>query len=243
MHRGTGDMGCNTHYADYAGEAHTEVRSPCKRRATGSNPVSGSYTIGGVNLRFNKSFPWAAIALLVMFILVVSLTGCGPATPPEPTATRVPTATATLEPTEAPDWYNWWRNPQEEWPSEVNGIPVCYVTIGDERAFMLKIATYNPKGVPVFYFSEVDEFGDNIIAKRTVAPPGDIIMVRADGNIYTRYDFIENDTNQCRAFQGDGGNHAYWIMYENNIDGHDIAEHPDRPLFVFVRDISAEYVP
>lgn len=174
--------------------------------------------------------------IILVFVLVLLVLGSCTSTPPIPT----PTPTAT-EPA-LPDWYGWWNKPSEQWPSEIDGMRVCYVVVSQNTP-LLKQSRENDQGVPIFTFSQVPEFGGTLLNQRTIAKTGKILMVWAQGDIWTHYEFIADDSPFCRPFQADGGNHVYWLMYEQIVDGRELWRHPDRPLFIWVKVINQEIVP
>lgn len=177
----------------------------------------------------------------VIFILVVvgvMFSGCAPT--PEPTPTITPTPTELPFP-EGEDWYGWWNKDFDEWPREIDGQRVCYIQVSEDKA--LWEDGDGDRGEPILpVISQVPEFGGNIIQQRTIAKEGKWLMVYARGSIFTRYDFIEDDTAACRPFRGDGGRHVYLVMEEQIVDNHGIWEHPDRPLYFRVLFTAKEFI-
>lgn len=180
--------------------------------------------------------------VLFILILVVSLlTGCIDIPEPTPSPTITPTPTTLPYPQEEV-WYGWWNKPFDEWPTEVDGLDVCYIRLAEDTA--LYRDADNVRGEPILpVFSQVPDFGDGILQQRTVAKEGKWLMVYARGTIFSNYEFIENDSQTCRAFRGDGGRHVYLVMEEQIVDGRELWVHPHLPLYMRVSKINAEFVP
>ena len=150
--------------------------------------------------------------------------------PPQPTSSA---------PTEIPfDVTRWWEFPESLWPKYVNGYRVAYLKViaadGVNLRYAYKtsrVGEYNE--IRVFRISQPkglrpDADPLSLVARRVKAKYGNIIMVWANGNIYQGIPFKA----YARPFMGDGGNHSFLIMYENNIDGIYMGAHPQRPLFI-----------
>ena len=184
--------------------------------------------------------------LTVLFVLLITfvMVGCAPTGGDCPTPTDVPVSTVTdVPPVSTPtdvelDPMTWWEHPTTRtWPKELSGIKVAYLKVtgnvllrreysnnGDSRVFL--ISTF--KGL------RPDQ--NTIVSQRVEAKAGKIIMIIANpsqipgegAGVYRDVPF----SDYARPFKGDGGNHAFWIMSENIIDGIYIGDHPQSPLFL-----------
>ena len=186
--------------------------------------------------------------LTILFVLFM-LVGCGPTDHTHPTLTpvntEIPAATVTEpvktgEPTgtnEPIDIRRWWEYPPEDWPTHVDGLRVAYLQV-TENVLLRRVYTINGD-TRVFVISTVKNLrpGVNTIpSQRVEAKAGKVIMVIANPaqipgegpGIYRNVPF----SDYARPFKGDGGNHMFWVMEENLIDGILLSEHPGTPLFL-----------
>lgn len=152
-------------------------------------------------------------------------------------------------PTDPPAEFYWTNNStMEQAVDVVNGWKASYVRV-KEGAFL-----WMPDKQNVLTPSQPSEFGDTMTA-RTKFKRGQILLVvrepsytkpgadAPDEKIY-RIDGLEHITNiksEKRPFPiaFNGGERAFVVGWEQRIDGHDIASHPDRlrPLVVRAEDV------
>ena len=191
-------------------------------------------------MKLRKLLVWLVLAIG----LVVSVSACSPTPPPTPTATVVPEPTTPVA-TPTFDWLEilpgWQKIPLEERPWVVEGHKVCYVRVHD-NTYLRKISGYNDQGYPILVISQNPYFGGTNIHQRTLAREGTEIMVWADGKVYSGFDWIDPDSKQCRPYDADGHLVSYEITPYNRIDGKDLREHPDMPLYIRVIHVDAEFV-
>lgn len=130
----------------------------------------------------------------------------------------------------------WWEYPQEEWPSNIDGMRVGYVMVGVDKSplYTLKDET----NIPVIYESDEIREGDNTDAKRIIAKAGKWLMVYALGDTWGYGD--------PRPFgqEIDGDDLYYLVMQEQVVDGIHLLELPEYfPLYVKYADITKTYMP
>lgn len=180
----------------------------------------------------------------ILFVLFI-LASCAPLDCDCPTIPPAPTATATIQPTtppnetqEPPDPRRWWEHTSTDtWPTEIDGIKVAYLIV-TENVLLRREYSIKENGTRVFIISTVKGLrpgSDTIPSRRVEAKAGKIIMIvknpsQIPGEGAGVYTIPFSD--YVRPFKGDGGNHAFWIMHENIIDGIYIGDHPGTPLFL-----------
>ncbi len=143
---------------------------------------------------------------------------------------------------------------RDEWPKEIDGVKVCYLAVdppeGDERVWLRRLLRTGEEPDKDGNFSHVFTIStvkglrsgrDTRPSKRVGPRMGSVVMVAKTPKEYSDQPGIYKDvpfSDGCRPEKGDGGNHAFLVMLEqdmndlalDNINGEGI--HPHAPLYL-----------
>lgn len=155
-------------------------------------------------------------------------------------------------PVDGRDWQTFAT--KEEWPAEISDVKVCYLQVhppeGDERVWLRRLVSTGDFPDKDGNFSRVFSIStvkglrpgqDTRPSKRVGPAEGAIVMVAKNPKQYSDQPGVYKDvpfSSNCRPEKGDGGNHAFLVMLEQDMNDlsldniNDDGPHPHVPLYL-----------